>query len=353
MSNGDIYYISAGYLPTFNRNDTFSLSDVNGNPITFSNNSLSGTHTFTIDNLIVDNNSQDKPLLFRNISSSNNSTKLVLKNRTYASSASKNPIISTKLRNIVSIKLNRVIIPKPRDEVFKPDPYYFVCIDEFGSNIITTKHFNEKIFSKVHFDKELIFGGIANSGVTANGGALGTGSTAVFNETYDDGRKYMYYKNDDGDETTFYSSPLASLENLTIKILDSRGRSLSLNFNDSDRGTYNWDDTNNDNTNDNALGIDAKFINNAFIKDNIVNLTENREGYISQILGVSYSNNNVPNNDLPVAGDFRVNYDNQNASNEHPEDQSEIINLTNQIEYIFEVITKEPDIENNYRADLI
>ena len=63
----------------------------------------------------------------------------------------------------------------------------------------------------------------------------------------------MYYKNDDGDETTFYSSPLASLENLTIKILDSRGRSLKNNYNDSDRGTYKWADNNNDNVNDNLL----------------------------------------------------------------------------------------------------
>ena len=342
LSNNNEYYVSQ-LTTTYKNNDTISLRRINGG----SNITFTGTitsqhkHMFKIDTLLMNNSTVNKPLIIKNIS---NSSSVSLQNKTFESSASKNPVISTKLKNIVSIKLNRVIIPKPRDEVFKPDPYYFVCIDEFGSNVITTKHFNEKIFSKVHFDKELIFGGIADSAITNN-----TPSSTVINADRDDGRKYMYYKNDDGDETTFYSSPLGSLENLTIKILDSRGRILSDNFNDSDRGIYNQ------NPAANTPNISAKFLNNAFTKDNIINLTNNKEGHISNIAGVSYfiAGNQTPNYNSPVAGNIKLNYDNEDPANNSPNNNDELINLTNQIEYIFEVVTKERDVEKDYMADLI
>ena len=86
----------------------------------------------------------------------------------FASSGARNPNLVDVLRNIVEIKLTRVIIPRPRDEVFFPDPYYFVCIDEFDSNVVTTKRLSEKVFCKIHFDKEVVFGGIGGSSVSDN-----------------------------------------------------------------------------------------------------------------------------------------------------------------------------------------
>jgi len=333
LAHGTRYYITH----ISNSNKTIKLKNITtGIDIDISGTLNGETQSFKIDT------NMDTELTLENISSTNDASKVRLDNRTFTSASSKNPIISTRLKNIVSIKLQRVIIPKPRDEVFKPDPYYLVCIDEFGSNIITTKHFNEKIFSKVHFDKELVFGGVGNSSVTAGGEGISTDAAqSVLNNTYDDGRKYLYYKNDDGDQTNFYSAPLASLENLTIKILDSRGRLLDVNFNDSDRGTY--DDTK-------TPKITGKFLNNSFSKDNIINLSEDKEGVISEISGVVYTNNNM---NLPTGGNIRVYYDDKSATNVRPNDTDEIVNLTNQIEYIFEVVTKEPDIEKDYIADLI
>ena len=347
LSNDTEYYVST--IDTNNK--TITIIDVSGVVVTPTNNIATGEiHTFKINTLIMPKNTTDSPLLITNISNSNNATKVNLEERTFVSSASKNPIISTKLKNIVSIKLKRVIIPKPRDEVFKPDPYYFICIDEFSSNIITTKHFNEKIFSKVHFDKELVFGGVGNSNVSQLGESASTTPATIFHNSYDDGRKYMYYKNDDGDETTFYHSPLASLENLTIKILDSRGRSLGNNFNDSDRGTYNYKVSP-------GLDIDGEFLNNSFVKDNVVNLSEKKEGSINRITNIVYNNLNIPS-----SGKIQFIYDDDNtlvpsdiASNTKTDgpENNEFINLTNQIEYIFEVVTKEPDIEKDYMADLV
>ena len=106
----------------------------------------------------------------------------------YTSSNINNPNLLRVLKNIVEIKISRVIIPRPRDEVFYPDPYYFVSIEEFDSNVLTTKKFNDKIFCKVHFDKELVFGGMHNSAVSENDEGAANGSSN------DNGRKYLYLK---------------------------------------------------------------------------------------------------------------------------------------------------------------
>ena len=169
---------------------------------------------------------------------------LSYESRAFVNAAAQNPTVDNVLRNIVSIKLQRVVLPRPRDEVYYPDPYYFVCIDEFDSNVITSKHFNEKIFSKVVYDREVLFGGIGNSAVTT----LGESDTTVSQETTggldgniryrksDDGRKYIYLLNEDGDEKVFYPAPLAKLENMTIKLVDSRGKCLSESWCDTDKG---------------------------------------------------------------------------------------------------------------------
>tara|TARA_B110000858_G_scaffold7844_2_gene8438 strand:- start:7802 stop:11047 length:3246 start_codon:yes stop_codon:yes gene_type:complete len=126
----------------------------------------------------------------------------------FTSSGLRNPTVQQVLKNIISIKLKRVVIPKPpSDHEWIPEPYLFLSVDEFGSNIISTKHFSDKIFCKIHYDKEFGLG---------------------------DGRQYLYYKNDDDDFTMFYPSPLGKLDRLTLKLLNSDGTNAKTSFNDTD-----------------------------------------------------------------------------------------------------------------------
>ena len=124
------------------------------------------------------------------VNTDSNAEKYSTSNTSFVSSGLKNPSVQEVLKNVISIKLKRVILPKPRSTStnYYPEPYYFVCVDEFNSNIISTKNFNEKIFCKIHFDKELSFG--------------------------NDSRSYLYYKNDDDDYTLFYSSPADLIDSL-------------------------------------------------------------------------------------------------------------------------------------------
>ena len=133
-----------------------------------------------------------------------NTGKLQNTEETFISSGLNNPTVQQVLKNVISIKLKRVIIPKPRLDNYYPEPYYFVCVDEFKSNIISTKTFNENIFCKIHFDKELSFG--------------------------NDNRTYMYYKNDDDDYTMFYPSQV--VVEITLKLLSSVGKSAAESFNE-------------------------------------------------------------------------------------------------------------------------
>ena len=135
----------------------------------------------------------------------------------------------------------------------------------------------------------------------------------------DNGRKYVYYKNDDGDKKVFYNAPLASLDRLTIKILDSRGRELGNVWGDTDVaniGTLN--------------NIPLKLANNTFVKDEFYNVTDDIEGRVTAVTSYSSSGNSVlvtnPQNTVlpaPVGGINKL-----------------VVNLTNQIEYVFEVTTK-------------
>lgn len=131
----------------------------------------------------------------------------------FKSSALNNPTIQHVFKNVVSVKLKRVIIPRPRK--YTPEPYLFISIDEFNSNIVSSKTFTDKIFCKVNFDKEVTFG--------------------VNNTSHPDTdkRSYIYYINDDNDIAEF-TSPLAKLDRLTLKILTSEGNSLSTSFRDND-----------------------------------------------------------------------------------------------------------------------
>ena len=51
-----------------------------------------------------------------------------VKQQTFTSTGLRNPTVQQVLKNVVSIKLKRVIIPKPRDEYYVPEPYIFLSI---------------------------------------------------------------------------------------------------------------------------------------------------------------------------------------------------------------------------------
>ena len=220
-----------------------------------------------------------------------------LNSNTYVSSSSSNPSVQQVLKNVTSIKLSRVIIPKPRSDVFYPDPYYLVSIDEFNSNIISTKSFTEKIFCKIVFDKEVKFSN----------------------------RSYMYYLNNDEDYTMFYSSPLGKLDRLSIKLLDSDGESVKETFNDID-----WVNT------DAGSNSSQEFVNNTFVGDKILQNGNNK--YVVSDLNTTTSTIETKLRNIVGAGS--------------PIPSSFIVNLSNQIEYIFEVKTTEPDSTNLVRPSI-
>jgi len=240
-----------------------------------------GAENNSVTNRFVNTNSNEGP---GNVSIATN---------TFVSSGLANPTISQVLKNVLSIKLRRVVIPKPRDEVFYPDPYYLVSVDEFNSNIYSTKSFSDKILCKVHFDKEVSFGQ----------------------------RKYLYYLNEDDDFTMFYASPLAKLDRLTLKLLDSTGLSVKEVFNDIDFLKT-----------DLSSNVTDEFYRNSFVGDRIL-VEGNTKNVIKSI------NTSSPHKlDVVSLTGTTVNV----AS-------SFIVNLSNQIEYIFEVKTTEPDPTNQVR----
>ena len=236
----------------------------------------------------------------------NNAPASGIKEQTFTSTGMRNPTVQQVLKNVVSIKLKRVIIPKPRDEFYVPEPYFFLSVDEFGSNIISTKTFTDKIFCKIHFDKE--FG-------------------------FSNGRKYLYYKNDDDDFTMFYSSPLAKLDRLTLKLLDSDGDNAKSSFNDSDISLVS------DYTSPNST-ITKEFYANTFVRDRIYNITESKKTKVKST--------NHDDNSTPDSSDDTYTIETELAS----EKDTHLVNLSNQLEYVFEIKTQEYDPNSELRPTL-
>lgn len=229
-----------------------------------------------------------------------------IKEQTFTSTGMRNPTVQQVLKNVVSIKLKRVIIPKPRDEFYVPEPYFFLSVDEFGSNIISTKTFTDKIFCKIHFDKE--FG-------------------------FSNGRKYLYYKNDDDDFTMFYSSPLAKLDRLTLKLLDSDGDNAKSSFNDSDITQVS------DYSSPNST-ITKEFYANTFKSDRIYNITEGKK---TKVKSTNHDDGGTsdPNDDIYTI-----------ETELSSENNNQIVNLSNQLEYVFEIKTQEFDPNSEIRPIL-
>lgn len=100
------------------------------------------------------------------------------------------------------------ITPEPRYTTyysgFKMEPYLFIHIDGFDSNIITTNHFNKSLFAKPHFDKDYKYSSDLNSCSYIS-------------------RGWSYFKNDDGDYTEFRPAPLSEITKLSIEILRPDG----------------------------------------------------------------------------------------------------------------------------------
>ena len=236
--------------------------------------------------------------------SDSNKEKFSVKTTTFSSSSLKNPNIKTVLRNIISIKLKRVIIPRPRNDTFFPEPYFFVCVDEFNSNILSTKSFNKNIFCKIHFDKFVEFGD--------------------YNGTKE--RAYMYYKNDDDDFTVFYSSPLSKLDRISLQLVGSNGENLGDIFKDTDI----LDNCSLDNSD---VVINDSFYYNSFKKDRIFNTTKKTYHRITNV--------DTTGQQKKITFDKPVS------------DGDTLINITNQIEYIFEVKMHEPDSTSEIRPSLV
>ena len=87
---------------------------------------------------------------------------------------------------------------------FKQDPYLFIHMDGFNSNIISTNNFNKSLFAKPHFDKDYRYRPSENSCSYIS-------------------RGWSYFKNDDGDYTEFCPAPLSELTKLSIEILRPDG----------------------------------------------------------------------------------------------------------------------------------
>ena len=129
-----------------------------------------------------------------------------------------NSSVSTdkSFKNVVSVKLKRLILPN-NDRFFsiydsdatttidvpigyKNEPYIFVNINEFSSNVITTNNVHKSIFCKTHFDKEFCY----------------KESTCLT-------RGFLYYCNSDNDIKNFQPAPLSELTKMTIELLNPDG----------------------------------------------------------------------------------------------------------------------------------
>lgn len=237
--------------------------------------------------------------------------------RVFTSSGLLVPTIQQVLRNVVSMKLLRVVIPKPSVECYVPEPYLFVSIDEFNSNILSTKQFNNKIFCKIHYDKEVCFGDKTG--------------------TY---RHYLYYKNDDDDFTMFFASPLGKLDRLTLRLLGSDGEPMREIFHDTDwmkQKDYNYTALNQTLVvdTDAPSNTSVAFSNSLFKGDKCAVYATKTGDTTPTVHRIRVSS--VDNVSTSLTSIVPAMYPFNTAGT------CKIVNLTNQVEYVIEVKTQELD----------
>ena len=241
-------------------------------------------------------------------SSSQPSNKDFTKNNvTYQSSSVKDPNIQQQFKNVISVKLKRVIIPRPVDPTYVPEPVFYVVIDELESNVFTTKTFSNRIFAVVHYDETLSYDRRIGADLDISG------------------RRYLYYTTDMDAVPYYYQSPLSRLDRLSIKLVNSQGETLdnSLAFNDTDitqvtggGGTA-------------TLTVSTKFLNNTFLKDRLINVVSGTNQRITAITSTQVTTPTTIAN-----------------ANEY------LVNLSNQIGYEFEIKTIEYDMNSEVRPIL-
>ena len=225
---------------------------------------------------------------------------------TYQSTSVKNPNIQQQFKNVISVKLKRVIIPRPVDPQYNPEPVFYVVIDELESNVYTTKPFSNRIFAVVHYDETLSY-------------------DRRIGADYDiSGRRYLYYTTDNDVIPYYYQSPLARLDRLSIKLVNSQGETLdnSLAFNDTDITQVTGSGT--------TITASQRFVNNTFPKDRLINVITGANARVSSIATTLVT----LNSDIGLTpGSFMV-------------------NLSNQVQYEFEVKTIEYDVNSEARPIL-
>ena len=176
--------------------------------------------------------------------------------------------INNIIKNVVSVKLKRLVMPnndishsvnvsnKPISEQhadslligedptlninveprysnyytgFKSEPYLFVHMDGYDSNIITSNNFNKSIFAKPHFDKEFRYNSDTNSCSYLS-------------------RGWSYFKNEDGDFTEFRPAPLSEITKLSIELLRPDGSLYSSEKDNLEISNIAFYNTDNDST---------------------------------------------------------------------------------------------------------
>ena len=131
----------------------------------------------------------------------------------------------------------------------------------------------------------------------------------------------------------FYSSPLAKLDRLTLKLLDSDGDNAKASFNDSDiTQVSNYSSPNST--------ITKEFYANTFTRDRIYNITEGKKTKVKS------TNHDDGGNSDPADDSYTI-------ETELPsENDNQIVNLSNQLEYVFEIKTQEFDPNSEIRPTL-
>lgn len=241
-----------------------------------------------------------------NSSSQSSNREFNVTNTTYVSSSITNPNIQQQFKNVISVKLKRVVIPRPVDPTYNPEPVFYVVIDELESNVFTTKTFSTKIFAVVHYDETLSYDRRIGADLDISG------------------RRYLYYTTDCHDVPYYYQAPLSRLDRLSIRLVNSQGETLdnSLAFNDTDitlvggaPGT--------------TFTATQKFVNNTFLKDRIINVSNGVNDRVTGISTTSVTTTNV----ITSSGSY-------------------VVNLSNQIHYEFEIKTIEYDMNSEVRPIL-
>ena len=260
-------------------------------------------------------------------------------------------------RNVVSVKLKRLIMPsydrfcsyKDGNNIvnvptgFKTEPYLLLHIDEINSNIITTNNINKSIFCKAHFDKEFCY------------------------KTSCPNRGYTYYCNTDQDIKVFYPSPLSELNKLSIEILKANGTLYSDEKDDLEIVKINVDKfikiTLNRFVNNNYFKLGDKILLNGLKKKSSSNALDSKIlSYLNTELFVCHTENSTPNTnvvyvkkqltDIDTNGD-NIYFDNLTIPTDDYNYNGFLLNASHQHSIILEIKTQITDSLSVINPDII